>query len=232
MRKAVVTGGSRGIGNAIARELDGREWATFLVGEHAESVDSAAAGLRHGLGSIACDLGAGDSAASAVAESVKQNVGAVDLLVLCAGIFIEGTLAEVDERSFRRNLSVNLEANVFLVKHLLPYLRTGFKPRVVIIGSTAAYEPYPAVPTYGVAKWGLRGFAINLRRELRGDAIGVTLLSPGGTLTDMWAGVDLPRNRLLEPLDVARMVAVVTELSEQAVVDEIVMSPMLGDIHD
>jgi short-subunit dehydrogenase len=88
------------------------------------------------------------------------------------------------------------------------------------------------VPTYGIAKWGLRGFALNLRHELRDDGIGVTFLSPGGTLTDMWAGEDLPPNRLLEPTDVALMVAAITELSSQAVVDEIVLRPMLGDIHE
>jgi short-subunit dehydrogenase len=232
MRNAVITGGSRGIGGAIATELDRRGWAVFLVSEHADTLRSASARLQHVSGTFASDLGSGEAAAADVFNALSKSVSAVDLLVLCAGIFIEESLAQVKESTFRRNMAVNLDANVFLAKHLLPLLRKGSKPRIIVIGSTAAYEAYPLVPTYGIAKWGLRGFALNLRHELRDDGIGVTFLSPGGTLTDMWAGEDLPPNRLLEPTDVALMVAAITELSSQAVVDEIVLRPMLGDIHE
>lgn len=232
MRNALITGGSRGIGYAIARELGSHGWGLFLVGENEDRVKGAAKTLQNTIGSVAVDLGTGESAAETVAATFRTSAASLDLLVLNAGIFIEESLAEVDASTFERNMAVNLNANMFLVKHLLPSLRSGRSPRIVLIGSTAAYEPYPLVPTYGVAKWALRGFAINLRRELISERIGVTLLSPGGTLTDMWAGEELEPNRLLEPRDIALLVVTITELSEQAVVDELVLRPMLGDIHE
>jgi NADP-dependent 3-hydroxy acid dehydrogenase YdfG len=232
MRNALITGGSRGIGYAIAGELDRRGWGLFLVGESEERIGAAAKTLRNTIGSVAVDLGGGETAAETVSTNFRHMAASLDLLVLNAGIFIEEALAEVNASTFERNMAVNLNANILLVKHLLSSLRGGRNPRIILIGSTAAYEPYPLVPTYGVAKWALRGFATNLRRELIPERIGVTLLSPGGTLTDMWAGEELEPNRLLEPSDIALLVATITELSEQAVVDELVIRPMLGDIHE
>lgn len=231
MRLALVTGGSRGIGYAIAKALDDRGWGLFLVNRDPARSASATT-LENVIGNLSLDLGAGESAAVAVRSSVQQVTPKLDLVVLNAGIFIEEPLTEVDSSSFQRNMNVNLDANVFLARELLPLLRRGTKPRIIVIGSTAAYEAYPLVPTYGIAKWALRGFALNLRHELMSERIGVTLLSPGGTLTDMWAGEDLEPNRLLRPEDIAQLVVSITELSEQAVVEEVVVRPMLGDIHE
>lgn len=232
MKIALITGASRGIGRAVACELDARGWGILALSRDPTRLHVGTRGLSNVLAQIANDLGAGQSAVESVRKQVAASVEAIDLLVLNAGIFIEGPLSEVDADEFRRNMAVNLEANVFLVKELLPMLRRGSSPRIVIIGSTAAYEAYPLVPTYGVAKWALRGFALNLRRELMTERIGVTFLSPGGTLTDMWAGEDLPPGRLLDPKDIALLVACLAELSEQAVVEELVVRPMLGDIHE
>ena len=232
MRNVIVTGGTRGIGFAIAKRLDQRGWGVFVVNQDPQRGNTITTTLNNLIGHHAVDLGLGESSALEVTAAVRKKLSTIDLLVLNAGIFIEERLSELNAESFERNMQVNLNGNMFLVKHLLPLLRVGTKPRIVIIGSTAAYEPYPLVPTYGVAKWALRGFAQNLRRELVPDRIGVTFLSPGGTLTDMWAGEDLPPHRLLQPDDIAILVDALTELSEQAVIDELIIRPMLGDIHE
>lgn len=232
MRNALITGASRGIGLAISKELDKHGWNLFLVAKDPHRLEEAAKDFSRVIGKLAVDLGEGEIAAQSVSKALEQQTGKLDLLVLNAGIFIEESLAHVSADGYTRNMAVNLDANIFLVKHLLSYLREGFRPRVIIIGSTAAYEAYPLVPTYGIAKWALRGFAVNLRHELMQDRIGVTLLSPGGTLTDMWAGEELEPNRLLEPRDIGLIVATIAELSEQAVVEEVVIRSMLGDIHE
>jgi NADP-dependent 3-hydroxy acid dehydrogenase YdfG len=232
MRIALITGGSRGIGRAITRELHARGWKLFLVGQDPARIRSAATDLSSVIGSVAVDLGSGATGAEQVAREFTSISASLDLLVLNAGIFIEEPLSAVHESTFARNMAVNLDANVYLTKALLPCLMRGTKPRVIIIGSTAAYEAYPLVPTYGVAKWALRGFALNLRHELRSSRIGVSFVSPGGTYTDMWAGAELEPNRLLEAHDIAHIVATIPELSEQAVVDEVILRPMLGDIHE
>jgi NAD(P)-dependent dehydrogenase (short-subunit alcohol dehydrogenase family) len=231
MRHAVITGGSRGIGFAVAVELDTRGWGVFLVSQHRERLAAASARMKHPAGTFAVDLGSGEEAARTAAVAVSQALGAIDLLVLNAGLFVEESLITIQEEAFRRTLAVNLDANLFLARHLLPLLRKGERPRIVIVGSTAAYGAYPPGPAYGVAKWALRGLAVELRHELKADRIGVTFLAPGGTLTDMWDEGEAPPDRLLQPRDTAVIVAALTELSEQAVVDEVILRPMLGDVH-
>ena len=155
-----------------------------------------------------------------------------NVLVLNAGIFIEGSLANSPPQDFRETLKINFESIFHTVRLFVDFLRSQPASKVILIGSTAAYEPYPIGPLYGVAKWALRGYAINLRRELMKDGIGVTFLAPGGTLTDLWAGEELPPNRLLEARDIGKLVAAILTLSNQAVVEELVVRPMLGDIHE
>jgi NAD(P)-dependent dehydrogenase (short-subunit alcohol dehydrogenase family) len=178
------------------------------------------------------DLAFGKKTADALAASVRQKVTHLDLLVLNAGYFVEGTLLQLPDKDFQRNLTVNFLANHYLIRALLARLKAAPHARIVIIGSTAAYEPYPLVPSYGVAKWALRGYAINLRRELAPQGIAVTFLSPGATLTDMWKGVELPPDRLLRPSDIGLLVEAITRLSPQAVPEELVIRSMLGDIHE
>jgi len=230
MRRAVITGGSRGIGLAVATELDARGWGVFLISQDPERLEAAARRFKHVSGSFSVDLGGGEKAAREACAAVKGAVDSIDLLVLNAGIFVEGGLAAIPEDDFRRIMAVNLDANLFLVRQLLTVLRKGERPRIVIVGSTAAYGAYSPAPAYGVAKWALRGLATDLRHELKADRIGVTFFAPGGTLTDMWDNNEVPSGRLLQPRDIGLLVAAITELSEQAVVDEIVLRPMLGDV--
>lgn len=128
-------------------------------------------------------------------------------------------------------MSTNFSFYFYLVRNVIELVRKGSCPRIIIIGSTAAYMPYP-VPTYGISKYALRGFAVNLRKELMNDNIGVTFVSPGGTLTDMWSDVDVPFNRLLDPTDLAKMIDCMFDLSPQAVVEEIIIRPMLGEYNE
>lgn len=233
--KAIITGGSRGIGRAIASELSVAGHDVLATGRSVSNLEATAAELRNAapgkIFTCVCDAGSRDD--TLALKRYCDTIGFVpNVLVLNAGIFIEGALRNASQADFDETLRVNLFGVHHAVQVFLESMKSIGGSRVIIIGSTAAHEPYVFGPLYGVAKWALRGYAINLRRELMEDRIGVTLISPGGTLTDLWAGENLPPHRLLEPRDVAKMVTAILSLSEQAVVEEIVMRPMLGDMHE
>jgi short-subunit dehydrogenase len=234
-RTALVTGGSHGIGLAIAKKLASDFDALFLIARDEDGLMQAKRQVStHGRGQVyilPCDLKRGALAAKTIREWVLTEVNHVDLLVLNAGYYIEGKLSEVAEIDFRENLEVNFLANFFLVKEFLPLIRRSKIRRVVIVGSTGGHEAYPSAPSCGVTKWALRGLATNLRHELSSEQIGVTILSPGATATRMWEGVEVPENRLLNPNDIAEVVATVMRLSPQAVLDEVILRPMLGEPH-
>lgn len=232
----LITGGSRGIGNAIAHACAEKGSDLVLVSQTDNPLRDAAAELeaRYARRVVpkACDLSS-EREIDILAEYLSGHDLIPNNLVLSAGIFLEGSLLESKPDDYRKTVDVNLNAIYYLVRHLAPRMVSKANPRIVLIGSTAAYEAYPVGALYGVAKWALRGYAVNLRSELRRDGIGVTFVAPGGTLTDLWAGEELAPNRLLEPSDIGKLVATLLfELSSQAVVEELIVRPMLGDIHE
>lgn len=232
----LVTGASRGIGYSIAKKIANR-CANLLVTAHKEST------LLSGINKLCkesdgnilgfyFDQSKVDESAQQLADWVKSKVDYLDAIILSAGIFIEGGLCDMDYVTFTQNMNTNFTFNYLAVNSLLNLLKKAQNPpRIIIIGSTAAYGSY-SVPTYGVAKWALRGYSINLREELRAYKIGVTFISPGPTLTDMWAGESIPSNRILEPDDIAKVVDGLFDLSEQAVIEEMIIRPVLGDIDE
>ncbi|MEX2227560.1 MAG: SDR family oxidoreductase [Dehalococcoidia bacterium] len=233
--RALITGGSRGIGKAIAFELGRAGHELLLVARNRETLERTAGELRTACrGKIAhfvCDVAKAEDQ-DALRKFCTTSGFVPEILVLNAGIFIEGSLSGGAIDELRETLDVNFFSIHRTVTMFIDDLKTQHGSKIILMGSTAAYEPYPIGPLYGVAKWALRGYAINLRRELMNDGVGVTFLSPGGTLTDLWEGETLPENRLLQPEDIAKLVAAILTLSEQAVVEELIVRPMLGDMHE
>jgi short-subunit dehydrogenase len=233
---ALITGASRGIGFAIAKRIAPHASRLLITSKDPERIAQAKQALEQvnstNIVTLAADHTHPQEAATEIGNWARRHVEHLDLLVLNAGYYVEGTLPEIQSSDFEENLRVNFTVNHYLVQELLPLVSSSLLRRIVFIGSTAGYEAYPAVPSYGVAKWALRGYAANLRRELMPKNIGVTFLAPGGTLTDMWAGEEIPPNRLLDPEDAAKIVAVILTLSPQAVVEEVIFRPMLGDFHE
>ncbi|MCM1362413.1 MAG: SDR family oxidoreductase [Clostridiales bacterium] len=159
---------------------------------------------------------------------LKQSEN-LDAIILCAGDFVEGKIQEVDRNDFIRNMDVNF--NYYAVNEVISLLKRTRCSKIIIIGSTAAYNSY-SVPIYSITKWALRGYVINLREELWQEGIGVTFISPGATLTDMWTDVELSPDRLLMPDDIAKVVDNLFELSEQAIIEELIIRPIQGDIDE
>ncbi|HEU5122569.1 MAG TPA: SDR family oxidoreductase [Verrucomicrobiae bacterium] len=232
----LITGGSRGIGYAIAQEMAKKGSDLLLVSQNAKKLQTASNKLKKQypklkINSHVCDMGSQEEINILADDCIRTNL-VPDFLILNAGIFLEGSLVNSKPQDYRKTLEVNLNAIYYLVQRLAPKMASKKKPRIVLIASTAAYEAYPVGALYGVAKWALRGYAVNLRKELMKNGIGVTLVAPGGTLTDLWAGEELPPNRLLEPKDIGTIIANFVDLSSQAVVEEVIVRPMLGDMHE
>lgn len=230
----LITGGSRGIGKAIGKELNEAGHNLLLVSKNQNNLEKTKAEFKNKESQInifACDLGIESEIEKLFEYSEKINFKP-EVLVLDAGIFIEGSLTNSKSEDFYSTMNVDLYHIYHCVKKYIDTLRQQVTPKIILIGSTASLEAYPVGALYGVAKWSLKGYAINLRKELMKENIGVTLINPGGTLTDLWEGEELEPNRLLEPSDIGKLVNVLLTLSPQAVVEELTVRPMLGDFHD
>jgi short-subunit dehydrogenase len=231
---AVITGASKGIGKAVAEKLAREGFNVAICARNAATLEEAAKDIRAvnpAIKVIAIPVDMGQKAeVLAFANQVSAAFSAVDILVNNAGIFVPGSLHEQEDGLLENMMAVNVYSAYHLTRQLLPGMKANRKGHIFNMCSTASYTSYPNGGAYSITKFALLGFSRNLREELKSDNVKVTSLSPGPTLTASWEGFDAPPRRMMEPQDVANLLWGAYTLSEQAVVEEVIMRPMLGDI--
>ena len=181
--RIVLTGASRGIGAAIARELAHHARWICLVGRDATALQR----VQASLGSVQSVLVVGDIAQSSVQAEVVAAVGDhdLDILINNAGVSEFGNAEGMERASLERLMEINLITPIALTQQLLPALRRSGASQIVNVGSTFAYIGYPGFAAYCASKFGLRGFTEALDRELADSSVRVRLFSPRATATDI-----------------------------------------------
>jgi uncharacterized oxidoreductase len=210
---AVVTGGSSGIGLALAREFLARGAQVLIVGRRQERLNEAASELaRSGttVKTFAGDVTNSSDRTKLIAKAVAE-LGGIDILVNNAGAVRAGRLEAIAEDEIRAMMEVDLIAPILLTREALPHLRKGGDSLIVNITSAAALTGVPFYGTYAATKAGLARFGEALRRELTGEGVHVLTVYPVATDTPMMAsskaGADLGFGR--EPVvDVANAIVV------------------------
>ncbi len=203
-RHVLVTGGSRGIGAAIARDL-GRDSHVHVGGRNPETVAAVVASLPSAQPFV-CDLA--DEAATAAAA---REITRLDAIVHSAGIADSGPIEEVTRERLRHIFEVNVFAVVDLTRLLLPLLRASGRGHVVALNSGAGLVTGPGGTLYNGSKHALRVVTDALREEERGR-VRVTSIHPGRTHSDMQR--DLQR-ALGRPYDESEFV------SQQSIADTV-----------
>jgi short-subunit dehydrogenase len=204
---ALITGASRGIGAATARELARRGYALVLGARSASTLEVLAAELTCGGAPalpIPTDLRSPDDT-QRLARLALAHFGRVDALIHNAGIGGDGPIAQVSGQAVATIIDTNLRAPIELTRALLPGMLERRRGAIIFIASVVGHIGIPSSAIYSASKFGLRGFAHGLRREVAHRGVGVTIISPGFIKTDMtrWMG-DLP---LPGPDLVARAIA-------------------------
>lgn len=185
-KRAIVTGGSRGIGAAIARTLaeHGADVA-ITYQRSAERADSVAASIRT-LGRRGVALQADSADPDAIKRAVNDTVealGGLDILVNSAAIGLSGPVAEVDLADFQALMDINVRGPFVAAQAAIPHLSEG--GRIISIGSALADRvPFPGITAYAMSKSALLSFTRGLSRELGPQGITVNLVQPGSTDTE------------------------------------------------
>lgn len=230
----VVTGGTKGLGRAIA-EVFAREGFDVCTCARTESdLEAMQADWEKTFpGSRLLTFAADVSKKSEVLEfaaHVRQTWPQLDVLVNNAGLYLPGRITEDREGTLETLLETNLFSAYYLTRALLPLMLPLAHGHVFNMCSIASTTAYPEEGAYSISKFALLGFSKALREELKPKGIRVTALLPGATWSDSWRGADLPRTRIMEAEDVAKMVWAAYALSDTAVVEEVVLRPQLGDL--
>ena len=190
-RRALVTGASGGLGQAISRALHARGATVVLTARRSELLEQ----LEGELGERAEILPADLTDREAV-RALPDRAGRVDVLVANAGLQAGGPLLDFEPNQIDRALDVNLRAPIQLARTLAPAMVERGEGHLVFISSIAGKVSNPGSSLYSATKFGLRGLAFGLGEDLRGTGVGVTTVFPGfirdaGMFHD--AQVKLPR---------------------------------------
>jgi NAD(P)-dependent dehydrogenase (short-subunit alcohol dehydrogenase family) len=200
---ALVVGGAKGIGLAIAERLSSEGATVFLTGRRAEEVEAAARQVGRGARGLVADAGVPEDLARVVATMMETQVR-LDLLVLNAGLSEPASIAEQTREHFDRHFAVNVRGMVFGLQAALPAMREGAS--VVLMGSIADVAGIPHYGTYAATKAAVRSYARTWAAELAPRGIRVNVVAPGPTDTDMMAAVPADvRAALIEPIPMGRM---------------------------
>ena len=228
---AVVTGGSRGIGYAIAEALAKEGVFVSISGRNQQQLQQAAARIEEQLpepyrGRISCiasDLEDPDAPAFIIEEAAKLHQNRLDILINNAGLSLSAAFSQSTPSDWDQVMQVNAKAPYFLCQKALPFLEASEYPAIVQIASVVAFKGYEAQSVYTASKHALLGFTKAISKELLSKGIRVFTLSPGGVATDMVTSMrpDIDTEELIQPEEIARTVIFLLESRGNGMIDSI-----------
>jgi len=218
-RAAIVTGGSSGIGLAIARMLRDEGYDLTLASRRLEKVEAAAKEL--GAVAVAADV-ADEAACERLVAGHRERFGRLDMLVNSAGIGIAGTVESLSAKHLDLTIGVNLRGLFLVTQKAIPMLRESHG-WIVNLASIAGTLPTPGLSSYGATKAAVISLTRSLNEELDADGVRAVAICPGFVDTPMaeWSGI--PGDEMIQPEDCAEIVRMCLRLSPHARVPQVVI---------
>ena len=225
---AVVTGGTKGIGFAIAERFADAGARVFICGRDKSDLKHALERLSQkgeAAGEV-CDVRSEDQVRMMLAEC-ERIFGGLDILVNNAGIGYFGkTVEELSGEDFRQTIETNLYGVFYACHYAIPMLKSRGGGYIFNISSLAGQNAHPRMAAYNASKFGLNGFSEALMQEVRHDKIKVSYICPGSVNTAF--GGDMPSEEKmwqLQPADIAQVVMDLLAMPERALPSKVELRP-------
>lgn len=235
----IITGASKGIGKAIATAFAAEGATLFLCARNEVALYNTVAELQTAYPTCTIkakpvDLSVKEQAKSfgawVLAGIANTPSGKIDILVNNAGNFVPGSTFQEEDGALEKMMDINLYSAYHLTRTLLPSMMEAKKALIVNMCSIASLSAYNNGGSYSISKFALMGYTKNLREELKTSLIKVMGVYPGAVMTDSWGDFDNSSQRIMETSDIANMILAASKLSAQAVVEDIILRPLLGDL--
>jgi NAD(P)-dependent dehydrogenase (short-subunit alcohol dehydrogenase family) len=226
----MVTGGARGLGEAICRELSAAGVHVIMADIRMDLAKQAASKMTQDGGKVTTlELNVMDERQiQSGFQQIKNDFGRLDVLVNSAGIDKTVSIEDLTIEDWDAIMAVNLRAPFILSKYALQMMREQGSGYIINICSTGALRAWPNASAYHASKWGLLGFTNALHTEARVDNIKVTALIPGGMRTPFLLDrfPDLDPNNLQDPKNVAETIHFLLSMPDETVIPELLVLPM------
>jgi NAD(P)-dependent dehydrogenase (short-subunit alcohol dehydrogenase family) len=230
VRAALITGGSSGIGLAIAKALGEDGYGVTISARKPDKLEAAAEGLRgdglEELQAVPANMSEEDEI-KALAEKHRERFGRCDVLVNNAGIGIGGAIADAETKKLDLQLDVNLRAVYLMTRECIPMLKeAGAEHGKALIANTASIAGKFGqgwLAAYSATKFGVVGLSQAMHRELSNDGIQATALCPGFVDTNMteWVRGEVSQDDMIQPEDIAEAIRYLLRTSPACIVPEI-----------
>jgi len=225
---AVVTGGGRGIGEAISRRLAELGATTVICGRSQQTLDEAAQAITSAGGrceAMICDVSQPNSV-EALAARVQTTFGGSDILVNNAGVGdFARPLHQLPPEIWDGIINTNLRGVYYMIRAFAPMMIQAARGDIINISSIASKNPLPNGAAYAASKWGLNGLSYSVAEELRRYNIRVTVVCPGSTRSELSPHEGKDALKMLRPSDVAHVVEMIVTQASQSFASEIVLRP-------
>lgn len=238
-RTALVTGGSSGIGYAIAKALAGDGFAVTISGRREEKLRGAAEALREGgreINDVVCDA-ASEQSVIALVQSHEDRYGGLDVLVNNAGVGIGSAVGDTQTKYLDMQLDVNIRSTVICTREALPMLRESAKANetsyIINLASIAGRYGQPWLSVYAATKAAIANWSNGIHKELQNEGIRVTALSPAFVETPMTEFAQhggVPGEKMIRPEDLSSAVLWLLSLSPNVRIPEIVFERVGDDL--
>lgn len=224
---AIVTGGSKGIGLAIARSLGEMGAKISICARDKARLNQAAEELRKSgidVLEIPADVTRAKDIASLV-ETTEKKLGPIDILINNAGIGRWGPVHQMSEEDYDSILDTNLKSVFLLTKAVAPGMIERNRGQIVNIASLAGKNAILGGSIYCASKWGLLGFTKSVAEDLRGHGIRVSAVCPGSVVTEFSPHTGRDSSKMLQSEDVAHAVAALVTENPRSLMSEIEIRP-------
>ena len=218
-RAALVTGGSSGIGLAIARMLRDEGYGLTIAARSPERLESAAAELA--AEAVAANVAREEDCERIVATH-RERYKSLDVLVNSAGVGVAGRIEDLETKHWDLQFDVNLRGAFLVTRFALPLLKQA-RGLVVNVSSIAGTIPAPGLAAYGAAKAALISLTRSLNAEHSDDGVRATAICPGFVDTPMAAWTGMASDEMIQPEDCAEIVRTLLKLSPRARIPQVVI---------
>jgi short-subunit dehydrogenase len=227
MKHIVITGGSDGIGKALAESFSSEFQVTVLARNAAKLEDLSA---RLGCNFVVCDVRKFEEVEAAFAE-ITSKYGAVDILINNAGLIVNGDLTETPYETIDAVMSTNAMGAIFVTKACLENMKPRKQGLIINVISTAGITAKPNRSVYNASKWAMTGFTKAIQEEAAGYGVRVTGFYPGTTKTDLFKKAGLPiSGPALETAQIVKAIRFAIDADDTMFLAELGVRPFEPDV--
>lgn len=234
MKNAIITAATKGMGRAIAIAFAKENVNLAICSRTGDDLGSFKQELLTINPAIKVFTSVADltipAQVKAFAAAAEKELGAISIIVNNAGMYTWQSILDEDDETFQKHVNINLGAAYELYRFFGKKMIAAKEGHIFSICSVASINPIAEAGAYSVTKYALLGLSKVMRTELQPYGVKVTAVIPGSTLTNSWAGMDVDKNRMVLPEDIASAIINIYKMSPGADVEEILIKPAFGQL--